>query len=606
MLRFTRSDAPAAEKKARIVDGHGAKAWLAAMARPVTLQNLDEIALVLQQLGAQGADDGAPAAPPERKFAIAERIRGFLLRALSERYEADQFAFLPVDETFALHFWATVDAAAALRDVYAGLVSQLIETPTPTPPAGMPPPAVGPAAATPFVSGVGALHRALDVNAQLLIAIQRARWPVPPRLWERHCVLGQRVRDLDCQDVEVGDALRVSSTKTCRAAFVMPVLIALADPSARSPVEFEVVRMVAQRWSTKAGFRLERRADAATAPARPVANPGPTITLGQVVVRFDTQSALQSIDKRLDALADGKTASEVGIGDALRPQAARNLLMILKQRWGAVSPADVDSPDRTWRATPHGVQLVAIVGMPKSGQLYRDAASAGNGKHGHYAYQRIKAGGITRSREAIENERIEHLLASAETWTLDAESSDAVRCVRRYGRPRLGLQRLIGLRLGTPERDSPFLIGWVEALQGAAADRDDRQSHHSVGHTVRVRLAPGLPQLLHAAIDDVDVEWAVLLVPDRPAAAGRPRRVGAFVPMLGDAGPNAKHLPADDADDWKAVRASPRDYGLILPHSTYRPKRLVKAGRRGAVAVLRLEELMMRGSDFDLVRFMPL
>ena len=609
MLRFSRSDAPPAEKNARIVDSAAAKTWLAAMPQPLGNQHLDEMAQVLRTLGAHGVDDGSANLLPQRKFAIAERIRGVLMPVLNERGSDGRFAMLPLDEDFVRHFWSVVDAAIALRDAYSWLVSQLADSPvqaeaTLTGVTGTG--AAGGAGNVTFVSGIVTLHRALDINAQLMLCIQRARWPVPASIWERHCVLGQLVRDLDCQDVEVADVLRASTTRTCRAAFAMPILIALADPAARGTTEYEVVRMAAQRWSQKVGFRLERRTESNSSPARPVANPGPTLTLGNYVLRFDTQSAIQSIDKRLEALADGKTPQEVGIGGSLRPQAARDLLLLLRQRWNAVSPLDLDSPDRPWRLAPAGVQVLAVVGLPTRHALRVDGDHAAPGAiragQGPYSYQRGKHGGITRPREEIENERIERLLANAEIWTLSAESSDAVRCVRRYARPKLGLQRLIGLKLDSADRDAPFLAGWVEALQGSLLEGDDATARRSVAHTVRVRLAPGLPQILHASIDDVEVDGAFLLVPGASAAStGRP---ASYSPMLSDAG--AAMMTARDADGWDAVRASPRDYGLILPHATFRPQRLVKAGRRGVVAMLRLEELMMRGSDFDLVRFTPL
>ncbi len=613
MLRFSRSDAPPAEKKARIVDSAAAKAWLSGMAQPLGVQSLSEIAQVLHALGAQGVEAGSPQLPPQRKFAIAERIRGVLVHILNERGGDNRFAMLPLDEDFVRHFWTVVDATIALRDAYSWLVSQLSDSPvqaeaTLTGVTGDG--TAGPAGHVTFISGITALHRALEINAQVIVCIQRARWPIPAAVWEKHCVLGQLVRDLDCQDVEVADVLRSSSTRTCRAAFVMPVLIALADPSARGASEFEVTRMAAQRWSAKVGFRLERRADGASAPARPVANPGPTLTLGNYVLRFDTQSAVQSVDKRLEALAEGKTPHEVGIGNTLRPQAARELLQVLRQRWGAVAPVDIDSPDRPWRLAAAGVQVLAVVGLPTRHALRVDGDQQAPGAilagQSPYAYQRGKHGGITRPREEIENERIERLLTHAETWTLAAESPDAVRCVRRYARPRLGLQRLIGLKLDSAARDAPFLVGWVEALQGTMAEADDPLVRRSVAHTVRVRLAPGLPQIIHASIDDVEVDGAFLLVPGAAAAGSGTGRPTIFAPMFGASGDPAEALVARDADGWEAVRASPRDYGLILPHATFRPFRLVKAGRRGMVAMLRLEELVMRGSDFDLVRFTTL
>ena len=612
MLRFSRSDVARSDKRAPITDGAAAKAWLAGMLQPSSAENLADITQVLQALGALGVRDGAPALTPERKFAIAERIRGVLLPILRDLSGDDRFSVLPLDEELAVHCWLVIDAAMALRDVYAWLVSQLSEVPGPTDATltGVTTPAGAPAGAgrPMFVSRIGALHRALDVNAQLLMCILRARWPVPEAIWDRHCVLGQLVRDLDCQDVEVADALRVGLTRSCRAAFVMPVMVALADPAARSAIELEVVRMAAQRWSSKVGFRLERRSDVGSAPARPIANPGPTVPFAAHVVRFDTQSAMASIDKRLDALAEGKTPREVGIGESLRPQAARELLLTLKQRWGAVSPGNIDSPDRAWRAVAGATPVTAVVGMPVREALRHDGghvppAAQRNGQN-VYAYQRAKLGGITRPREEIEQQRVGQLLAGAETWTLAAESTDAVRCIRKYARPRIGLHRLIGLKLGAPDDAAPFLVGWVEALQGSPIEPDEPASRRSGAHSVRVRLAPGLPQMLHASIDDVDVEWAFLLVPGAAVAAlGRPGKVPAFVPMLSHPGSNAELMAARDGDGWDAVRVAPRDYGLILPTTTFRPRRLVKAGRRGAVAMLRMDELMMRGADFDLVRF---
>ena len=607
MLRFSRSDA-SADGKPRIVDGTAAKAWLAGLSQPSSLAALGEITDVLLTLGARGAGDGSAPPVPQQCFVIAERIRGVLLPVLHERGADEQLSALPLDDDFARGCWAAVDAAAALRDAYAWLVSQLSDAP-PAPDAPLTGATVPGAVASTTVTRVAALQRALDVDAQLLTFVQRARWPVPTAFWERHCVLGQLVRDLDCQDVEVVDALRIGITKTCRAAFVTPVLVALADPAARTAVELQVVRMAAQRWSAKVGFRLERRSDGVAAPARPVANPGPTIVLGNFVLRLDTQSAMQSIDGRLDALAAGRTPREVGIGDSLRPPAARDLLVQLRQRWGAVAPADIDSPERAWRASGGTPQVLAVVGMPRR-DARRDGEALGPGRNGSstYAYQREHHRGITRPREAIESDRLARILVGAETWTLMAESADAVRCVRKYARPRVGLQRLIGLKLGgdgavEAGAASPFLLGWVEALQGTVVEDTDGRVRSGGAHRLRVRLAPGLPQIVDAAVDGVDLDCAFLLTPRVDATAGRPR-APAFVPMPSETGVDlVARLPGGDADPWTSVRTSPRDHALILPLATFRPQRVVKAGWRGVPVTLRLDELMMRGTDFDLVRF---
>lgn len=611
MLRFSRSDDPPAEKKPRIVDGAGAKTWLAAMAQPGSVANLLEIAEVLNALGARGDENGVSALPPQRKFAIAERIRGVLVHVLLERAREDPFVALPLADEFSLRFWPAIDAAIALRDTYAWLVSQLPETSGEARAVPQPPDAAGGSVALVVsISRVDALQRALDVSAQAMLVIQRARWPVPTSMWERHCTLGQLVRDLDCQDTEVADAQRASATHTCRAAFVLPIMVALADPASRTGVEFDVIRMAAQRWSRKVGFRIERRNDVIHAPIRPIPNPGPSVALGSFMLRFDTQSASQSIDKRVEALGEGKLPREVGIGESLRPQAARELLLSLRQRWGAVAPPDIAAPDRPWRTTATESHVLAVVGMPsREGALHETdlgrISQLGRGQN-PYAYQRMRQGGITRPREVVEGDRIEQMLASAETWTLAAESSDAIRCVRKHPRPRIGLNRLIGLKLGTHDEPAPFLLGWVEALQGTTLEDDDR-FRHTGAHSVRVRLAPGLPQIVRASIDDAELECAFLLIPGGDhALRSRTPPSGAFAPMQSDSDLQSSALQKQDGGGWHAVRAAPREYGLVLPHASFRPLRLVRAVREGALAVLRLEELLMRGADFDLVRFTPL
>ena len=602
MLGFPRSDDPSEDRKPQIVDGPAAKAWLARMAQPPGVDDLTEITHVLQALGAHGAQDMSAPLAPQRKFAIADRIRGLLLPMLGDRAREDRFTVLPLDDDFRQHFWSTVNAAVALRDVYAWLVSQLPEASV-----RVEPPIEESPEVHALVTRIGALHRALDVNAYVMLCVQRARWAVPPILWERHCALGQLVRELDCQDVEVMDALRVSATKTCRAAFVLPAMIALADPSARTGVEFEMIRMAAQRWSAKVGFRLEKRSEVMAAPARPNPNPGPTVTLGAFVLRLDTQSALLSIDKRLEALAEGRSPREVGIGDSLRPQVALELLALLKQRWGARAPADIDSPDRSWRAATGPVQ--AMVGMPNADARLRRSTlgTQVEGRNANpYSYHQREHAAITQHPGALEKARVDRLLDEAEPWTLVAESADAIRCVRKHTRPRIGLQRLIGLKLDpSTEPEAPFLLGWIEALQATTTMLEDHQLSASSAHSVRVRLAPGLPHLLVASIDDVPLECAFLLVPgdaDTRARAGRSAvLIPTFVPMVSHV--DMKGGVLGDEDGWDAVRASPRRYGLILPQASFRPQRLVKALLHGALATLRLDELMMRGSDFDLVRF---
>ena len=612
MLRFQRNEPSAAALHPRIVDTASTKAWLASFGQLGNPESLAAIGSFLAGLGAagQGADDTDLA--PDRKCGIADRVRAAIVKVIADRGRDGEFGAVPLPESEVALLWPAIETAFTLRDVYAWLASQLPEHPTPV---GIDDEETrsgtssqGSANGAPIpLTRVDALHRALDINAQILALIQRAHMTVPASLWERHCALGQMVREIDCQDVEVLDPLRASVTSTCRAAFVAPVLIALADPAARSEAEFDAIQAAALRWAGKVGFRIASSRDAGAPPVRPVANPGPAVALGRHAVRFDTLSLVNALERRLTALADGKTPRELGLSDALGVPAARALLLSLMQRWGPVAPLAIDAPDRAWRSAASEQPLLAVVGMPgKEGAPRNTALGHATGAYATYDYQRMKESGITRSREAIDHARIEQLLDSAETWSLVAEAPDALRCVRRHGRLSLRMHQLVGVKFGARDSRTPFLLGWTEALQQITLQSEDGSAQPTSNHRVRVRLAPGVPQILRVSADETELDCAFLLAPAAPESkkGGGFSQAQAYDPL--QSGPDMSAAIMLPEGGWSAVRAAPRDYRLVLPLATYRPLRVLRAVLDGTAAVLRLEELAMRGADFDLVRFMPL
>ena len=612
MLRFQRNEPSAAALQPRVVDTASTKAWLASFGQLGNPESLAAIGSFLDGLGAAGQGSGDTDLGPDRKCRIADRVRTAITKVLAERSRDGEFGTVPLAEREVALLWPAIETASALRDVYAWLASQLPERPTTI---GIDEEEAASAGdsqgsahnSTLATTRVDALHRALDINAQILALIQRAHIVVPTSLWERHCALGQMVREIDCQDAEVLDPQRASVTSTCRAAFVAPVLIALADPAARSEAEFNAIHAAALRWAGKVGFRIASNPDAVGLPVRPVANPGPSLMLGRHAVRFDTQSLVNALERRLTALADGKTPRELGLSDALGVPATRALLLVLMQRWGPVAPIAIDAPDRAWRSAASEAPLLAVVGMPgKEGAPRNATLGYTTGAYATYDYQRMKEGGITRSREAIDNARIEHLLDSAESWSLVAEAPDALRCVRRHERLGLRLHQLVGVKLGARDSRTPFLLGWTEALQQITLQSEDGSAQPTSNHAVRVRLAPGVPQILRVSADDTEIDCAFLLA---PAVAESKKaypfsQAQAYDPLR--SGPDMSASIMVPESGWSAVRAAPRDYRLVLPLATYRPLRVLRAVLDGTAAVLRLEDLLMRGADFDLVRFTPL
>ena len=615
MLRFQRNEPSAAAHKPRIVDAAATKAWLASFGQLGNLESLAAIGSFLAGLGAagQGADDADLA--PDRKCMIADRVRVAITKVLAERRRDGEFGAVPLAEREVALLWPAIETACTLRDVYAWLASQLPERLATigiddegAASAGRLQGSAHSSSSSVSTTRVDALHRALDINAQILALIQRAHITVPASLWESHCALGQMVREIDCQDVEVLDPRRASITSTCRAAFVAPVLIALADPAARSEAEFDAIEAAAQRWAGKVGFRIASNPDAAGQPVRPVANPGPALTLGRHAVRFDTQSLVNALERRLTALADGKTPRELGLSDALGVPAVRALLLALMQRWGPVAPASIDAPDRAWRSAAPEAPLLAVVGMPgKEGAPRNATLGHATGAYATYDYQRMKESGITRSREAIDHARIEQLLDSAESWTLVAEAPDAMRCLRRHARLGLRMHQLVGVKLGARDSRTPFLLGWTEALQQITLQSEDGSARPTSNHAVRVRLAPGVPQIVRVSADETELDCAFLLAPAVVESMQANATVSArpYDPL--ESGPDlAASVIGVPESGWSAVRAAPRDYRLVLPLATFRPLRVLRAVLDGTAAVLRLEDLLMRGADFDLVRFTPL
>ena len=619
MLRFKRNEASAAGRAPRIVDAAAARSWLASFRQLGNAESLAAIGTFLAGLGAAGQGEGDADLTPDRKYDIAERVRAALTKVLAERSRDGEYGAVPLAEREVALLWPAIETASTLRDVYAWLASQLPEHVVPP---GIDDDEMASAGrsrgsaqdsahASSVTTRVDALHRALDINAQILALVQRAHIAVPVTLWERHCALGQRMREIDCQDVEVPDPQRISVTGTCRAAFVAPVLIALADPAARSEAEFNTIEAAAQHWAGKVGFRIVSDSEAFGQPVRPVANPGPAVMLGRHAVRFDTLILVAALERRLTALAEGKTPREIGLSEALGVAAARALLLSLMQRWGPVAPVAIDAPDRAWRRAAPEAHLLAVVGMPgKEGAPLDATLGHTTGAYAAYHYQRMKEGGITRSREAIDHARIEQMLESAESWTLVAEAPDSLRCVRRQARQRLVLHQLVGIKLGAGDSRAPFLLGWTEALQQITLQNEDGSAQPTSNHAVRIRLAPGVPQILRVSADEIELDCAFLLAPTvtESKTAGVFARAPPYDPLgIGrDPDPDMSGSLMAPESGWTAVRAAPRDYRLVLPLATYRPQRVLRAVLDGTAAALRLEDLSMRGADFDLVRFTAL
>ncbi len=570
MLRFRRSaDVQERSKLAAIQDPAACKTWLAGL---VPIDGIDNLRHIGELLGELMESNVAAT----RKFEIVERVRASLFPALRERVRDHAARGVPLSPAEYEPIWALLDTLEDVRESYelllprlddsTGITSMVLENVRDAPGALAP-------------TKVVALHRALDLNAHVIALYLRLRVAVPDRLWNEHCRMGQLSRQLNCQDEAVDDPLNASVTETCREAFNVPLLLALADPNSLGQLEFQAAYACCSRWASKTGYRIDSASELGGAPAKPSLNPGPVVQLasGQHQVRLDTQRVIKSIERRLALLEEGNSPQSIGLGEGITSQASRGLLRALLRRWGHIMPDAIEFPEQNWRA-PHAEFALAVVNVTQSPEIAQRQSNV-SGNDPTYDYVRQRDDALTRSPEEIERERLERLLDGAETWSMVGEMPDGALCARRHSRPRLSLGQLVGLKPGGKSGPTPLLLGTVLGLQQSINDGEEGAVRPAANHLVRVRLLPGLPRFVKASIDQVELDWVYMLVPNAP-------------------------LP-DETPIWDAVRDAPQSYALVLPLATYRAARTVRVVAHGLATAVRLEELLQRGLDYDLVRFKP-
>ncbi|MGA2550976.1 MAG: hypothetical protein ABSF50_12575 [Burkholderiaceae bacterium] len=568
MLRFRRSsDSHARSEFLALQDATACKTWLATLTPPDSIDNLKRIAECI------GEVMEGPLAPA-RKYEVIDRIRVVLHSQVSERIRDTEYRAVPLMTNEAEPVWALIDTAEDLREAYEVLIARLGDQPFETVSGNQ-----GREERTvPVATKLMALHRALDTNALVLVLYMRLRVAVPDRLWDQHCRMGQLSRQLGVPNEQVTDPLHASLTETCREAFNLPILLALADPTMLSPAEFHAAQFCSLRWSSKVGFRIDSAAELGSPPVRPTGNPGPVVQLAsnEHQVRLDTQKVLQSIERRIILLNEGNSPASLGLGDSISVSASRTLLNGLLRRWGKVMPESIDFPEQFWRPSLSEFALAAIAAA-QAPDTQRRSIITSTSASVTYDYTRMPDDSLTRTKGELERERIDRMLEEAETWSVVGELPDSILCMRRHVRPRLNLGQLVGLKLGGKAGPIPFLLGAVQALQQGVNDNSQGMARPASTHLVRIRLIPGLPQAIIAAHDQVEVEPSYLLVPNAALS--------------------------DDVPIWDRVRAAPTQYSLVLPAATFRPARTMRIVAEGLATVIRLDELVNRGLDYDHVKF---
>jgi hypothetical protein len=525
------------EKLDMVRDATSCKAWLAGVAPKDSERAIPAYGALLRSLESRGLAPGV-------LLDILEVLRGPVLSALRVAIRDIEYRALPLDADEWAQFLAQRALATALHAAYTNLVPQL--------PDSLPAKAA-PQGTVAVIPRVQAIQRGLDMQARIIASQYRARVTPPQSDWDELCTLAEVARDLRCLDDEVPDLLSPDRMETCRAAFVFPILLRLSLPATLTAPEFGVARMCARSWAGKVGFRI----DPGTAPAGE--SPGPAFPISaEHYIRLDTQRLLQSLQRRVQGLREGKTPQELGFDAKLSPQTCRYTLQRLAAAW----VRQIDGA-HAFRQHPVGGFAQAFIGIPKA-----EAPAVPRGPHGYgegagpYQYlKRLDDTVSVVSRETDEGpSRIDRLFADTERWDVVSESADGFVFRRRERLPRVNLGNLVGLRLGNA--GAPFLLGYVVSLRqcGLEETSGGAEAIHEVG----VKLLPGLPEPVSFQLDEGATEEAF-------------------------------HL--------KATAAMGGATTLVVPLATFREPTQVKLFQEARHRDVRLDALLMRGMDFDHVRF---
>lgn len=539
-------------------DAAAARVWVQGLGHPGSTEMLAGIAEYLRE---SRADRIAPLV----RLQVLDPLRVAVCAALKEHRDQDEARSLPLSASDGGHLWDLIDTAGLLRDCYRDLVDGLKDA-TPGPQDDRP--------------QVTALHRALDLHAQILLLFLLLRVAVDESDWDLHCQLGQKVRDLDVQDVARPDSSNATLGTTCREAFVAPVYLALADTAVMNRLELQLVASFVRRYCGRVGFRIDALASVPRPGGRPPINPGPVVRLAGWQVRFDSQRVYVSLEKRSAALEQGGTPAQVGFGDRLSVAGSRNLMGRMMRVWGAVHVDDIDTPEGRWEASEFP-ELQALLGNSGGGAEGSKKKPMPAQAVNVYSYNKVRRDGLSVTPVAAEKNRLSEMLATAETWRVEGEQDELLRCQRRQPRPRVAIGQLVVLKPGGIKSQAPLRFGYIEGMQQLLQKDDEERLRPALAHDLRVRLLPGLPVRVGVAADGNEF--------DRP-----------FLVLDGNPLDNAA-IPLEELATY--IYTNSRRCSLLLPLASFRPGREMRMVAGGRAIKILCAELVWRGLDFDQFRF---
>jgi cyclic-di-GMP-binding protein len=412
-------------------------------------------------------------------------------------------------------------------------------------------------------------HRAIACAATSMADHMRANHHFPETYWNNLHGLYHLAEQLDVADTGVTDpATRSKNERTCKGAYVAPMLLVLANPQEMFQRHIVMVARWLDHWAEKTVITA--------APPEEPAKPPLMIDLAsnQGAYRnaepgaeprwIDIDGLYQSMKKRVHFLRKGeKTPVELGLGEDCVEPACEALLVLLYQHWCDGREARAHTR-RSVASQALGCSGFEAMHYYISGAVFRQPDTRSEVDRYHHREEITtygsagagNAGGGGGKREEEVHSLIHGFIQ--EQWNVENETVAGLRLTRPPGNPGARLSQL-QLMAVLPEDAKSYMLAVARWVIMVGEDL-----------TIGVRLLPGVPE-----------------------------PVGAR-----GTGINARNDKFQQAFLMPAVPALQAPASIVLAPGMFKRDKLLEI-HTDKVTKIKLSESLERGFDYERVSYEP-
>lgn len=353
-------------------------------------------------------------------------------------------------------------------------------------------------------------------------------------------------------------------------AFITVLLVDLANPYGRSGRQFGWICRWARRFApycdllgaSDAGPALKSTAYGLDLGLNHGLRPIGSIAPGAALRRFDGSKLAGQIQAVLEQFKQGVKPATLGLGEDCSTDASTRLLLSLYRPWG-LGAAGRRYPRRGARGKLQLLPDWQAIGFHVAGKLFKQPGSGMLPRSLRSDIELITFG--ERAIEAIRDparklqEEAEQHGFIPDHWEMLDQSVGGFRLCSSAPGDRVDFHQLVGVR---PHDGSAFLLGQISWLMY----RDD--------------------DTLEAGVNMLN---------------GIPRAIAVRLAGLG----SGQASPFQQGFHLPAVPALKKPESLVVPGGWYQPHRVIEI-QDGTAKLVRVTQLLLRGSNFDQVGFDPL